>query len=501
MFVAPRRFCQALQHSLLAVLLFAGCLPSLAVAANKAPTISGTPPASVAVGDKYAFKPKASDPEGKTLTYSIANKPKWSVFNTSTGQFSGIPSSSYVGTYSNIVISASDGSAKASLPAFKIVVTAAKNSAASNSTPTISGTPATSVNVGSSYSFAPTAKDANGDTLTFSISNKPSWASFSTSNGKLTGKPTSSNVGTYSNIVISVSDGKAKKSLSAFAIAVKASGTNSAPTISGTPATSVSVGSSYSFAPTAKDANGDTLAFSISNKPSWSSFSTSTGKLTGKPTSSNVGTYSNIVISVSDGKAKKSLSAFAIAVKASGTSSSNSTPTISGTPLTAINAGSAYAFTPTAKDANGDTLAFSISNKPSWASFNTSTGKLSGTPTAAQVGTYSGIAIKVSDGKASASLSTFAIKVTAVSSGAATLSWTPPTRNVDGTSLTNLGGYRIYYGTSASALNKTVQLNNPSLSRYAIENLSPATYYFAVKAITTAGAESSLSNTASKVIK
>jgi hypothetical protein len=88
-----------------------------------------------------------------------------------------------------------------------------------------------------------------------------------------------------------------------------------------------------------------------------------------------------------------------------------------------------------------------------------------------------------------------------VSSGGASLSWSAPTENTDGSSLTNLAGYRIAYGTSASALTQTVQLANPSLTRYTIENLSPGTYYFSVRAYTSGGTESSNSNVSSKIVR
>jgi hypothetical protein len=80
------------------------------------------------------------------------------------------------------------------------------------------------------------------------------------------------------------------------------------------------------------------------------------------------------------------------------------------------------------------------------------------------------------------------------------LSWTPPTQNTDGTTLTNLAGYRIVYGTSVSAMTQIVQVPNPSVSSYKIDALAPATYHFAVRAYTTAGLESVNSNSASKVI-
>jgi hypothetical protein len=269
-----------------------------------------------------------------------------------------------------------------------------------------------------------------------------------------------------------------------------------APTISGTPTTTVTAGTWYYFRPTARDADGNTLTFSIQNKPSWLAFYPATGRLSNTATKAAVGTYSNIVIRVSDGVSSAALPAFSITVNSSGTT--NKPPVISGTPSKSVQAGSAYAFTPTASDPEGKTLTFSITNKPAWATFSTTTGKLSGTPSSAQTGTYSNITIKVSDGSLTASLAAFSIVVSSTTTtGSATLSWTPPTLNTDGTTLTNLAGYRILYGTSAGALTRTVQVANPGLSRYVVENLTAGTWYFSVRAYTSSGAESSLSNTAS----
>lgn len=277
---------------------------------NQPPTISGTPTTTIKVKTTYDFRPTARDPEGATLTFTIANKPSWAAFSPNSGRLTGYPMST--GTWSNIVIRVSDGVNTASLPAFTIsAVTSLSSGTMTNTAPTISGTPSPTATVGTAYSFQPTASDANGDTLSFMITNKPSWATFSTVTGRLSGTP--STTGTYGNIVISVYDGKAVRSLPAFSITVGAS-TNHAPTISGTPPRSVNVGSTYSFRPTASDADGDTLTYSIANRPSWATFNTSTGLLSGTPSASYVGTYSNIIISVSDGRATASLAAFSISV-------------------------------------------------------------------------------------------------------------------------------------------------------------------------------------------
>jgi hypothetical protein len=362
--------------------------------------------------------------------------------------------------------------------------------------PRISGTPPTTVVVGQAYSFTPTASDADGNTLTFSIANKPGWASFSSSTGRLSGTPFAEHAKTWSGVTISVTDGTTRVSLPVFSIVVQPN-PNKSPTISGTPVTTATVGTAYSFQPTARDPEGRTLTFSIRNKPAWATFSTSTGRLSGTPTAT--GTFSYIMIIVTDGVSSTMLPAFSITVSGSG---SNSAPTITGTPPTSAQVGVAYSFTPTARDANNDPLTFSITNKPAWAAFSTSTGRLSGTPTA--TGTFSSIQIRVSDGKTTASLPAFSIAVTTAptgGTGSATLSWIPPTQNTNGTTLTNLAGYRISYGTSASSLSRTVTLNNPGLSSYVLDGLAAGTWYFSMKAFTSTGTESAASATQSKTIR
>lgn len=272
------------------------------------------------------------------------------------------------------------------------------------------------------------------------------------------------------------------------------------PVISGTPSTSDVAGTPYSFTPTAKGPSGYTLTFSISGKPAWASFNSANGRLSGTPGAANVGSSPNIVITVSDGVAHASLPSFNISVSAA--AANTAPPTISGTPPAADNVGTAYSFTPTATDASGAALSFSVQNKPAWAAFSIATGALSGTPTAANVGTYSGIVISASDGTSSASLGPFSITVNqpAATSGTATLTWQAPVTNTDGSALTDLAGYHIYYGSSPSALTTVVDVANAGATTYTVNSLGSGTWYFAVNAYTTGGADSSLSNTGTKSI-
>ncbi len=174
----------------------------------------------------------------------------------------------------------------------------------------------------------------------------------------------------------------------------------------------------------------------------------------------------------------------------------NSPPTISGTPTGTVLESNFYDFAPDASDPDGDSLAFSIINKPGWADFDPTTGALYGTPTAADVGQYSSIKIAVSDGTATAELPAFAIEVTSTGLAAVTLNWQAPTENTDGTPLTDLAGYRIYYGVDSANLGNVIEVSNPSVTTYVVEGLTPAVWYFASTALNSRGMESDLSGQA-----
>jgi hypothetical protein len=184
--------------------------------------------------------------------------------------------------------------------------------------PTISGTPATTDVTGTTYNFTPTSTNAASFNITGII---PPGLTFNATTGNLSGIPTTA--GTYSNIVISAINARGSASLPALSITVT-SAANHAPAISGSPSTTDTVGTYYTFTASASDQDGNPLTFCISNMPTWAFFNTSTGTLSGTP--SSAGTYSNIQISVSDGSLTTALPAFSITVASSGgTGSTGST--------------------------------------------------------------------------------------------------------------------------------------------------------------------------------
>jgi hypothetical protein len=239
-------------------------------------------------------------------------------------------------------------------------------------------------------------------TLTFAIANQPSWAGFDSGTGALTGTPDAADAGLYADIVITVTDELSdSSSLAAFAIQVC-----NAPQISGAPVTSIAAGNGYSFTPSVSGGCG-TLTYAIANQPSWASFDTGTGALTGTPILADIGTTSGIVISVTDQNGLSAdLAGFAIQVTAG-----CDAPVISGAPDTGVVSGNAYSFVPTVSNGCG-TLTFAIANQPSWAGFDSGTGALTGTPDAVDAGLYADIVITVTDELSDrSSLTSFDIEV------------------------------------------------------------------------------------------
>ncbi len=177
-----------------------------------------------------------------------------------------------------------------------------------------------------------------------------------------------------------------------------------------------------------------------------------------------------------------------------------SAPTIEGAPRASVAVGRAYSFLPAAQDADGGSLTFSAQNLPAWLTLDAASGRLSGTPAQADIGTYAGITIRVSDGASSSTLGPFTITVVAAGNGTASLRWMPPTTNTDGSVLLDLAGFVILYGFSPDQLTETVTINDPAATSYILEELTSGTWYFAVQATNSHGVLSNLSSVASKTI-
>jgi hypothetical protein len=174
--------------------------------------------------------------------------------------------------------------------------------------------------------------------------------------------------------------------------------------------------------------------------------------------------------------------------------------------MTGVTVGTNYSFTPTASDSDGGKLVFAIQNAPSWASFDATTGRLSGSPKVTDTGMTMNIVITAADGTAKVSLPAFTITVTgtpgtpAPTTGSAAVSWVAPTENINGTALTDLAGYNVYYGTNSESLSQKAEVSSAGATGYTVTGLGSGTWFFAVTSYTADGVESARSPLSSKNI-
>ena len=84
--------------------------------------------------------------------------------------------------------------------------------------------------------------------------------------------------------------------------------------------------------------------------------------------------------------------------------------------------------------------------------------------------------------------------------GSVTLSWTPPTENEDATPYTDPAGYNIYYGTATGVYSDVINVPDPLVTTYVVDNLVDGAYFFVSTAYNLAGTESQYSNEATKTV-
>jgi len=302
------------------------------------------------------------------------------------------------------------------------------------------------IGAGNQYYVKIDASDNEGDPLTFSASNLPNWLSFDEFGGVLYGAVKQEHTGFYEYISISVSDGKSTSVLGPFSIVV--TDTNHVLGIGGDPNTSVIENEYYQFLPSIRNVVGNSLSFSISNKPSWATFNANNGKLSGTPGFGDNGIYSDILISVTDGENYTAIPPFSIDVK-----NINRTPSIEGQTFTLFEDNTLEFFV-NASDPDEDLLDWSIVAVPrngQLAFLNFTEKRISYTPNSNYFGTDFFI-LKVTDPYGGQAQAQFTVNITSVND--------IPIANVDTVNVTAGVSQLIYvlnndYGLGDGALADT----------------------------------------------
>lgn len=165
---------------------------------------------------------------------------------------------------------------------------------------------------GVAYSFTPSTTGGTPP-YTYSVvtGSIPAWASLNTSTGAVTGA--NPNVLATTTFTLRVTDSSSPPQTRDLPVSI----TVSAPLVlTNSPTLTANVSSSYTYTPTTTGGRAP-ITWAITNKPSWASFNTSTGALTGT-TPSSAETDTGIVITGSDADSRTvTTGAFTITVSAS----------------------------------------------------------------------------------------------------------------------------------------------------------------------------------------
>ncbi|MBK8455218.1 MAG: cadherin repeat domain-containing protein [Thiofilum sp.] len=411
---------------------------------------------SVAENQTAVTTVTATDANGDTLSYSITGGNDASKFNinASTGVLTFISAPNYevptdVGANNvyNVQVTVSDGNGGTDVQSIAVTVTDVNENVAPVITSNGGGSSASlSVAENQTAVTTVTATDANGDTLSYSITggNDASKFNINASTGVLTfisapnyEVPTDVGANNVYNVQVTVSDGNGGTDVQSIAVTVTDVNENVAPVITsngGGSSASLSVAENQTAVTTvtATDANGDTLSYSITggNDASKFNINASTGVLTfisapnyEVPTDVGANNVYNVQVTVSDGNGGTDVQSIAVTVT---DVNENVAPVI-----TSNGGGSSASLsvaenqtavtTVTATDANGDTLSYSITggNDASKFNINASTGVLTfisapnyEVPTDVGANNVYDVQVTVSDGNGGTDVQSIAVTVT-----------------------------------------------------------------------------------------
>jgi hypothetical protein len=258
---------------------------------NDPPVFTSLPISQINQGALYSYNVTANDPDGDLLVYSAVQKPTWLNFNPATRVLSGTPGGLDIG-FHNVTLRITDGSLEVD-QIFQVEVVDI------NDSPDFISSPQLIVDQDANYSYTALATDPDGDPVSYSAVQLPSWLTFNPATRILSGSPKNSDVGTH-DVTLRVTDGQLVTD-QAFQITVN--NINDLPVITSQPVTGAQIGHPYLYQINVDDPDpSDVLTFTISSGPAWMSLTSasSTALLTGTPAASDHGTVA-VIIKVSDG--------------------------------------------------------------------------------------------------------------------------------------------------------------------------------------------------------
>ncbi|OJH33810.1 putative Ig domain-containing protein [Cystobacter ferrugineus] len=351
---------------------------------NQPPVIESTPVTAATVNQFYRYDVRAIDPEGQRIRYVLEGAPTGMQIDARTGTVLWQPNTAPAAPVPVKVVAIDERNARAEQP-FTIKVYATPNNP-----PSITSVPTLSMTLGQSYEYAATAIDPDGDVLAFVWNTLPAGAQVGPAS-TVRWTPDASQLGAQA-FELEVRDERGGWSRQHFTVFVN-DASNRAPRITSAPNPRAVLGQAYAYAVAASDADGDTLAFELLERPQGMTIAADTGAIAWTPALSQLGTHS-VKVQVNDGRGGVAWQTFTLEVTEQG-SGDNGAPVILSAPATSAKIDRAYRYDVLTRDPDGDLLAYSLPRAPAGMTIDAQTGRIDWQPT--QAGDFP-VRVRVSDG-------------------------------------------------------------------------------------------------------
>lgn len=361
---------------------------------NDPPVYTSSDVTSATEDVAYSYDVDATDEENDSLTFSLTTKPTGMTINSTSGLISWTPDKDQLGSNS-VTVSVTDGNNTAVTRSFNITV------AETNDTPVIGSSEVTAATESSAYSYDVNATDEESDSITYDLTVFPANMTIDDTTGVISWTPPEAYADYDEDVTVTASDGNTTASQS-FTITVSAD--NDTPDISAIADDNATESASYTFQVTASDLEGDSLNYSLTDKPTDMSID-SDGLISWTPPEAVADYDVNVEVSVSDGNTSATES-YTITVAAD-----NDAPSFTNAGTTVATEDEAYSYTATASDPESESLNFALVSGPTGMTVGSDSGEVSWTPPQAGSDYSEDVTISVTDNTNTAVQQSFTINV------------------------------------------------------------------------------------------
>ncbi len=393
----------------------AGSRQQVVTKVEGAPVFGSRPVRSATVGDPYRYDATATDRDGDSVTYALAEGPAGMTVDPASGRVEWMPATP--GRFP-VQLVASDPRGNTGVQSYHLYV-----STTPNRPPVFTATPLTFIAYPSNYYYSASAADSDNDTLTWTLLKGPPGMTINALDGFVSWWPPITVSGLF-DIEIQVDDRRGGVAVQRYTLRVPVAG-NQPPRITGTPPDRVMAGTEYLYVFSADDPDLELLSFTLAEGPATMKLVAST--ISWLPNEMDIGIHP-VRVEVRDPVGNVTSQDWRIEVFPA---SVNRPPLFSTLPVTVTTAGSVYVYAARAHDPDGDPLTFALRTAPAGMTISAD-GRVEWMVPVGATGSFP-VEIGVSDGRGGSALQGFAVGIGMPANQPPAIISTPPTSATVGT--------------------------------------------------------------------